>query len=751
MKTQTFQVFRLRGMDDRWRVTADQATEIKEMSWDINDGWKTAGAFDPVTADAYDWGFTNAHGVIHSIHYYGRHNGAKRHIVFEDEKGRLAELKTRTFAYGGDPPYASLYDSEGNQWDATTRTRFVPTTSYAGTQSVTFGGRLYMVNGMDEPVCFDGRTTSRAGFSAGPSAPTGSVIYRAAGAFSPMEEEDQEATTDFFLGTRVRGQGLGSTRPRGAYNKFNKRWIDGKLCGYQYRVSFVNKRAQEGPLSETSNLVEFECCDGKRRFTHVTIPVGGPDVVARRIYRTRDIYDDNGDAVSPQEGRNFYFIKEIQENESTVFEDGIADSNVGGIRDPEDFGPWPTQARYLAAFKNTMFIAGMTDNRIRFSAPGMPEVFPDDNVFEIGETDSGEVTGLYATSNALVAFKSRGIYLIKGDPVNGFHAQTLNKDIGCIAPNSIANVPQVGLLFLGRGGIFSLQGALENTGTPTNIVDMSTPIKKLVDRIDDSATNGAVGVINRRDKEYWLCVPTIGKKNNLLLVFHYDVGAWSYRENYPIQCATETRDHRAYIYFGSNSGYSATADLTVWMPGIHVYSTGFRIKNESGSTLTGGASAAVQDYPLYETAPIDFGSVYSGVSLGYVNCYAVAYGDEPIKVNFKINRSITEVLPETRDRKQQDLLEPLTVYGDGSSARKENTARWDSDTSKWGYHRPIPIRFDVSHMHKGLATEFQIQFKQDSSSTNANRMQIVGWDLEAKVGEQRNIRTLTDVLTVDKR
>jgi len=54
-------------------------------------------------------------------------------------------------------------------------------------------------------------------------------------------------------------------------------------------------------------------------------------------------------------------------------------------------------------------------------------------------------------------------------------------------------------------------------------------------------------------------------------------------------------------------------------------------------------------------------------------------------------------------------------------------------------------------MHKGVATEFQVQFKQDSSNVNANRMQIVGWDLEAKVGEQRNIRILTDVLTADKR
>ena len=761
MKTQRFEVARLRGMDTRWRVSPDSAAEIREMTWDLYDGWRTAGAYDLITGSTYDWGGTTAPGLIHSLHYLSRHNGSTRDILFEDSTGSLRRIDTRGFV-GSPRPHEALIDIRGDAFNGSTRSRFVPDTSTAGTQSITFGGRLYMVNGHDEPSVYDGRVVSRAGFNLAPGQPSATVIFREyfneyialGGVF-----------TRFFLGTRVRGQGLGSCSPKGEAATYDfepidrkKRsspsyvdeakevtlYPDGKQCGYQYRVTFVNRRGQESPMSEASEVCEFECASGKRRFTCVTIPVGDADVVARRVYRTRDIYDDNGNSISPEIGRNFYLVKEIQDNEATTFEDGVMDSNLGRLTDPEDFGPFPTQARFISSFKNTVFLAGMPDNLVRFSAPGMPEVFPRDNVFDLGGSGSGEITGMYSTTNALIVFKEHGVYLVKGDPSRGFVAQTLNRDIGCIAPNSIRDVPQTGLVFLSSNGVYVIKGALENTGSPTSIVELSTPIQRLMDRVSFSAAGSAVSVINRDNKEFWLCVPTIGKKNNLLLVWHYEVGAWSYRENYPIQCATEIQGRRPYVLFGSHD--------TVNAPGIHVFSDFYRTKNESGvdsgtTDLQGGETKETSykstlDYPLYETSPFSFGDVYSGIQIGYINCYAVAYGDDPMKVNFKVNRSEIVALDENKARKQQHVSasEQLPLYG---------KAKFGS--SSWGFHRPIVLRYDISHMHKTTANEFSIQFKQDLKNENPNRMMVVGWSVDAKVGEQRNIRALTDVLTSNKR
>ncbi|MAK37273.1 MAG: hypothetical protein CMC15_14055 [Flavobacteriaceae bacterium] len=739
MKTQTFEIARLRGMDNRWRVSPDSAAVIKEMSWDSYDGWKTAGAYDCITGNLYSW---RENGTIHSIHYYSRHNGKNRDIIFEDQFGTLARLNPPDFDSSTALPYTVLSDSKGVRIGLGGRPRHVPKTSEISSQSISFGGRLYIVNGFDEPTVYDGTVVSRAGFFSIPSKPDAGVIYRTHHNQYVDDGGDSGSDTDYFLGTREKGQGLGSLRPTGEKvrkkgGKEGTKYVDGKLCGYQYKVTFVNRRGQESPMSDPSDICSFECADGKRRFTQITLPIGDEGVVARRLYRTRDIFDDNGNPIAPESGRNFYFLKEIQDNEAKIIEDGISDSNLGVLTDAEDFGLYPVQARFISAFKNTVFLAGMPNNLIQFSAEGMPEVFPRDNVFDIGDADSGEITGMYASTNALVVFKTRGIYLIKGDPRNGFYAQTLNRDIGCIAPRSIKQVPGTGLVFLSSDGVFVLKGALENTGSPTSIAELSTPIKNLIKRIDVTGARAAVGVINRNNKEYWLCVPTFGKLNNLLLVWHYEVGAWSFRENYPIQCAIETEDSRSYVYFGSNDDEK---------PGINVFSNYFRKKYETGSTsLTpqGDVDESLTvtlDYPLYETSPFSFGSLYSGINVGYINVYAVAYGNDPLKINFKTNRSEVVALEDNKPRDQQDINELLPVYGE---------AEFDIDS--WAFHRPVVLRYDVSHMHKSVTTEFSVQFTQDENNQNPNRIMVVGYSLDAKVGEQRNIRPLTDVLRTSKR
>ena len=102
MKTSNFQTFRLRGVDDRWRVSADTASDIREMSWDLNDGWRSAGGYDSVSLDNGDsmlnWASA---GRITSLHWYSRHNGASRYTIFETETGGLVKLNPRGFEGAG--------------------------------------------------------------------------------------------------------------------------------------------------------------------------------------------------------------------------------------------------------------------------------------------------------------------------------------------------------------------------------------------------------------------------------------------------------------------------------------------------------------------------------------------------------------------------------------------------------------------------------------------------------------------------
>ena len=274
----------------------------------------------------------------------------------------------------------------------------------------------------------------------------------------------------------------------------------------------------------------------------------------------------------------------------------------------------------MASFKNTMFNAGQTDNSVHFSAPLYPEVFPPDSVINIGDNDMGQITGLYTTKNALVVFKTHGVYLIKGDPLNGFFSQTFNQEVGCVAPNSITEIPGLGLAFLSHDGVYMLQGALENTGTPTNFVHLSAPIPDEIAKINFSAAINAFGTLYARDREYWLAVPKHGNdKSTLVLVYHYEAGAWSIREDFPINCMLTTRDHRGYLFFGSHDSGSDYR-------GVQVYSRGWQSKGEEAIDAT------------YETVSLDFGSVYQSVQPAHVIAYTIAYGNNDLEINYKLNR-----------------------------------------------------------------------------------------------------------------
>ena len=763
MNSSRLVVERLRGMDQRYYTRAEAAALIEEMTWDSYDGWKKCGGYDLITQDLYDWNTTSPfNGIrITSIHTYSKGKNFDE-IIFETSEGALCRLNLGKMKAGPfvpetglslTDPFEFLKDINNLEFNgrfelspsglsfSIGRKRFIPRINDIGSQSCTFGGRLYMVNGVDEPIVYDGRRVHRAGFNQKPAQPKGSVVVRRYhNTYMAQGGEDGR----YFLGTKLKNIGLGSLKPKGAKYTLSgkeKDFIDGKVCGYQYRVTFVNERAQESEMSEPSEMVRFECADGKKRFVNLELPIGDKSVVARRIYRTRDLLDDFGNPIGPEFGRNFYFVREIEDNETTRFEDLLADSNLGALTDDFDFGDMPVGSRFIASFKNCLFLAGGPDNLLRFSASGMPEVFPKRNVIDLGDADAGKITGMYASTNTLAVFKEKGIYLITQRQDGGFQYKTISRDIGCIAPRSIRDIPFSGLSFLSEKGVFVLKGFLENTDTATEIVNLSTPIKEVIDRICPSSAFGSVASIDRSNKEYLLCVPTIGENNNFVVVWHYEVGAWSIRKNYPMNCVVETRGGQSKVLFGSND---------TDMPGIFVLNNFYGSKNELGSTvepvqrLESGTSERkfFKDLPVYETAPLKLNGVYSGVHVSYVNLYCVAYGDDPIKLNLKINRNQEVVLDSNKARIQQhvDQSERLPVYG---------SARFGRD--KFGFHRPVVIRFDITHFHKTLTTEFAIRVLQDAFNEFPNRLMLVGYSIDAKLGEQKNIRMMTDVIAPGQR
>ena len=95
MKTATFQVSKMRGIEQRWSPEPGTAARIRDMTWDPKDGWKDCGGSielalisltdDPaigpnVSNDAFANPF-EGDGQINSIHWFAQHNGARQWLV----------------------------------------------------------------------------------------------------------------------------------------------------------------------------------------------------------------------------------------------------------------------------------------------------------------------------------------------------------------------------------------------------------------------------------------------------------------------------------------------------------------------------------------------------------------------------------------------------------------------------------------------------------------------------------------------
>tara|TARA_R100001082_G_scaffold16669_2_gene8390 strand:+ start:13607 stop:15766 length:2160 start_codon:yes stop_codon:yes gene_type:complete len=709
IKTAKFIVSPLRGMDQRWDTRPNQAFTIENMTWSDQDSWRTSQGYRRIVSD-YEETTTSVVGeetvtiptgntvniydsesVPNSIYWFCQHGNSLQWIIYEDRAGRILHFNG---SKAPSNPRTIIQYADGNAFDGTTKFRkATQSEEVSHTDFAMYGSNLYMVNGQDAPLVFDGKKCTRAGFTGKPNSPTAYVT------------EKTEIRETFVSGV-------------GYENSDN---------AFKYVVTFVNERGQESQMSPESTKISFDTTvtgeSGQtageyRQFVAVNIPTGPIGTVARRIYRTLNMINfiEGSSVVTlPKEnlfGKEFYFVDEIQDNVTTIYVDGASDFDVGSLSLPSDFGEFPKNSTHIAVFKNTMFVADDMTSDIRYSRPLNPEVFPPDNVFSFSDKQTSLITGLYPTRDSLVVFKQRGIYLIKGDPVSGFFGQTLTTDIGCISAATIKEVPGVGLVFLAHDGVYVLDGTLAASSSQTKFVKLSQGLRDIFNRVNFEFAERFRSVVYHRDREYWLSVCLDDKRvPDTILKFSYEIGAWSIYDKMETAGMIEVQDHRGYLL-----SVGPSADFSTGARGIYIY----------GSTNQKGELGTVES--VYETVNIPFNSVYENFSPARVQARVVGYGNT-LNLSVFTNRepaTVATTASGTQKRALEDNLFPL--YGSVST----------NAGVVYKEHRPVIVRMDFSTMQKGPINELKLRF------TCSDEMEIVSYNLEGRIGGSRDVINLTD-------
>lgn len=691
----------VRGLDERWDPSGSagiSASIAQDLWYDPRGGWQTAGGYRRITRGPTVEGSVvdpfSTLGPIESIHYFTQHNGSRRWLVYIDaSNGYLYQFNQSTAARSGSPGDRAR-DRTGAQVTLTT----VPG-PWQRSQSACWGDVMYLVNGIDRPLVFDGYVWDYAGWTGPAGAPTATLM-------------SVPIATDYggAAAVKIPNIGLGDTSETpGDDYKFARR----------YRVAFINNRGAISPWSEASEVVYGKTVGGTdsyegAQFAKLDIPVGPPSTVARIVSCTVNLYDTSNVLI---QGRDNVFLQwgVVGDNVTTTIQDGLADGYLGSVVDLNAYGPWPTNTKLIGVFNGRMYAAGAGNSLVYFSEKGNPEVWPVDNVLDVGDAHLGPITAMYASRNALIVAKSRGIYLVKEEGANGPVAQTLTRQTGWISQNTVREIPSLGVIGLSDDGVMLLKGTLQNEGVETQVFNTATALSNTIASINLSAAANACGAVYHKDKEYWLSIPTVGNQNNnLVLVFHYEIREWTTRPAYPIASMLETPDTGT-LLFGSYAATTAVSPDGVAHKGIFFYS-------RSNATKDGTALKT-----LYRTNAISIASAYRTFRPLHVLTDAILHGNA-VQVQMYGNYNPKGWFDKARKTPQYYPQEPNTpFYG---TAGTGNPATFDTGRPWQNWHPGTLRTADVTQPSAQPVFACQIEW----SPTN-HYMTLCGFSLEVQPGD----------------
>lgn len=222
------------------------------------------------------------------------------------------------------------------------------------------------------------------------------------------------------------------------------------------------------------------------------------------IFTGTGLYETNGSTVSlvtpytPGTGEPVNLLRAA---------DGTQDVNSG-----------PAKCRFAvlrASLGQRLAAAGNpgSPNTVYLSAPLDATYWPSNQVIQLPD-DGGKIVALANWYNTLVAFRDKDIWAFIGTDATDASAVLVlqTSSVGCAAARTVADVPGLGIVFLGQDNIYALQQvtAIENRA---QVVPVADDIRRLLLRSLAGGVDGACAVYF--DRKYRLSLPATNQLDRM--------------------------------------------------------------------------------------------------------------------------------------------------------------------------------------------------------------------------------------------
>jgi hypothetical protein len=302
----------------------------------------------------------------------------------------------------------------------------------------------------------------------------------------------------------------------------------------QYKMKLEDELGYLGPASDSSYPVTVKGQDVN--LADIYIPYD-TRIVRKRIYRT----DSTG---------TFRYLDTIGRLETTYL-DQIPEELLGSAIEEDVYRP--PKCAHIRKIDNRMAYIDCYDrrrtrrpSRIHISLPFIPHQCRDGDCFDIMPEDGQKAVWCEWYYGHLIVWKERSMYVI--DP-NTFEKSPRDLSIGCIAPLSVAAIPDGGFAWLSHAGVIF--------GDHTKInKEIGEQIWPDLQNYTPQQLSHAVGWYH--DRYYYIFLGyDSGVYNTRGYACYLPNGTWSYISGWNIQCVSiwNGGTDNGEILTGSNYGY----------------------------------------------------------------------------------------------------------------------------------------------------------------------------------------------------
>lgn len=413
-------------------------------------------------------------------------------------------------SFGGKVVCVRGHESPGEDEDFVLLSeRHDPSTPYEGEYFAARNDWIYITNGKDQNMKWNGRYVAPVGVSVAPSRP-----------------EVARVVAEAYSGGVL-----------GLFSEFSPKYsFDHDIADktyFQYRATWVNSSGHEGPPSAPSERVAV---GGVKRpdADSATLSSKAGDRALIKIYSLeqppaedllwRNIYKKGKDGV-------YYFWRQIAANEEVAYDHEKPLPAGASVTKLNEDTMAPPTSKFVAFFRGRgYYVPTANPSFLFYSRASLPEEVASLNFMDVSSSDGEPITGLATFSDSLLVFKPSSVWMITaladGSPV----MTPIVNGVGSVAPRAIA-IAYNRVVFVGEKGVYQFDG-----GT---VKPLSNELNRWWRTVNKGNLKNATTWTDESKRRLYIAVPREGKDYlDTIVVYHYELEAFSIIGGHRIYAAT---------------------------------------------------------------------------------------------------------------------------------------------------------------------------------------------------------------------